>query len=281
MLNSARLRKSILLVEKSTVLVFFAEHSDEEDELQDGQRRGTTRNLIPSRFSHSSSKLVDEPSSFVEEDVEHNSTIKMVDDLDVTETSTRDGTDRGSFDGHFDYESEHDYESTPGLIAVGEILRRGVKHRYRFSLDREIFYANEAVDYLVDTGLASSRTDAASIGQLLEVAGLIECLAAPQQKRRNAGSTTGSTGNYKHLSTWEVRNSYDKPCCNEEDQKGYTSMRGTLLKGISRRSNKFKDARTVFHFCSVGDWKRRRESMEETRDFFLDNMDVGEHAHRM
>ena len=95
-----------------------SEHSDEEDELQDGQRRGTTRSLIPSRFSHSSSKLVDEPflgdeSSSVEEDVEHSSKIKMVDDIDATETSTRDGTDRGSFDGQFDYESGHDYESTP------------------------------------------------------------------------------------------------------------------------------------------------------------------------
>lgn len=55
-----------------------------------------------------------------------------------------------------------------GLVSIGEVLRSGVKQKYNFSIDKEGFDANEAVDYMVSTGLANSRNDAVSIGVALQ-----------------------------------------------------------------------------------------------------------------
>ena len=61
-----------------------------------------------------------------------------------------------------------------GLTAIGGILRRGVNQKYNFKFDKEGFYADEAVDYMVSTGLANSRPDAESIGRGLQRKGAIE-----------------------------------------------------------------------------------------------------------
>lgn len=62
-----------------------------------------------------------------------------------------------------------------GLLSVGEILRKGVNQKYNMKMDREGFYANEAIDYMVSTGLATSRQDAKKIGKALQQAiGVIE-----------------------------------------------------------------------------------------------------------
>lgn len=57
-----------------------------------------------------------------------------------------------------------------GLLSIGEMLRTGVKQKYNFSIDKEGFDANEAVDYMVSTGLANSRSDAVCIGLALQQA---------------------------------------------------------------------------------------------------------------
>jgi len=62
-----------------------------------------------------------------------------------------------------------------GLTSVGGILRRSLNQKYNFTLDRQGFYASEAVDYMVITGLANSRADAETIGLALQrVAGIIQ-----------------------------------------------------------------------------------------------------------
>ena len=52
-----------------------------------------------------------------------------------------------------------------GLRSVAELLRRGVKMQYNMKYDCEGFWANDAVDYLVSTGLATSRSDAVNIAR--------------------------------------------------------------------------------------------------------------------
>ena len=69
-----------------------------------------------------------------------------------------------------------------GLISIGEIMRKGVNQKYNVHLDRHGFYANEAVDYMVTTGLANSRRDGESIGLALQMAGgMIENAKSPTQ----------------------------------------------------------------------------------------------------
>jgi len=61
-----------------------------------------------------------------------------------------------------------------GIISVGELLRTGVVQKYNMALDKEGFYANEAIDYFVSTGLATSRREAVSLGLALQqAAGMI------------------------------------------------------------------------------------------------------------
>ena len=55
-----------------------------------------------------------------------------------------------------------------GLNIMREILREGVPLKYNFNVDKECFTANSAVDFMVSTGLASSRDDAVEIGLALE-----------------------------------------------------------------------------------------------------------------
>jgi hypothetical protein len=55
-----------------------------------------------------------------------------------------------------------------GLRAMGEIIRDNVKVHFKFSVDRECFRCDEAVDFLVTSGLASTRLNAVQIGKALE-----------------------------------------------------------------------------------------------------------------
>jgi hypothetical protein len=55
-----------------------------------------------------------------------------------------------------------------GIIAIGEILREGVSCSHNYTFDASGFFAEAAVDFLVTTGLASSREDAVRIGSVLE-----------------------------------------------------------------------------------------------------------------
>ena len=55
-----------------------------------------------------------------------------------------------------------------GAIAMGEILREGVACSQNYTYDASGFFAEAAVDFLVSTGLASSREDAVRIGAVLE-----------------------------------------------------------------------------------------------------------------
>lgn len=111
-----------------------------------------------------------------------------------------------------------------GLISVGELLRSGVKQKYNFSIDKEGFDANQAVDYLVSTGLAHSRSDAVSIGIALQHAcGLIS---------------------------------------NETNK------------------NDFDDTKLFFTFTKdrAESW---RKELEDAKDFFRNNMKVGDHTFRL
>jgi hypothetical protein len=55
-----------------------------------------------------------------------------------------------------------------GLLNMGEIIRANVKVHYKYSVDKECFNCEDAVDFLVTSGLASTRLDAVHIGQALE-----------------------------------------------------------------------------------------------------------------
>eukprot|EP00934_Nitzschia_sp_Nitz4_P007322 Nitzschia sp. Nitz4//scaffold80_size88189//6217//7233//NITZ4_005078-RA/size88189-exonerate_est2genome-gene-0.36-mRNA-1//1//CDS//3329558603//7312//frame0 len=68
----------------------------------------------------------------------------------------------------FQYHTKCDRNRKLGIIAVGGILRMGVPKKYNYALDRDGFYANEAIDYLVSVGLATSRRDAVYIGVALQ-----------------------------------------------------------------------------------------------------------------
>lgn len=61
-----------------------------------------------------------------------------------------------------------------GLKAVGGMLYHSLERVYNFSLDMEGFYANDAVDYMLSVGLATTRRDAVCIGVALQrTAGII------------------------------------------------------------------------------------------------------------
>jgi hypothetical protein len=73
-----------------------------------------------------------------------------------------------------------------GLISIGEILRANVKQKYNVNLDKKGFNADEAVDYLVGSGLANSPEDAVAIGRALQlVGGIIQNAKAPGQPFSN------------------------------------------------------------------------------------------------
>ena len=55
-----------------------------------------------------------------------------------------------------------------GIRSVAELLRRGVKIQYNTKYDCEGFWANDAVDYFVSTGLATSRSDGVNIGKAIQ-----------------------------------------------------------------------------------------------------------------
>jgi hypothetical protein len=55
-----------------------------------------------------------------------------------------------------------------GLLTVGEIIRANVKLHYKYSVDKECFKCDDAVDFLVTSGLATTRLDAVQIGKALE-----------------------------------------------------------------------------------------------------------------
>jgi hypothetical protein len=59
-------------------------------------------------------------------------------------------------------------------MSVGEIIRYDVQLYYKYSVDKECFTANEAIDYMVTAGLAGSQTDAIQIGRALQREGFIE-----------------------------------------------------------------------------------------------------------
>jgi hypothetical protein len=61
-----------------------------------------------------------------------------------------------------------------GLLSIGEILRHDVKLYYKYSVDKECFTANEAIDYMITAGLAGNQTDAIQIGRALQSEGFIE-----------------------------------------------------------------------------------------------------------
>ncbi len=58
-----------------------------------------------------------------------------------------------------------------GLVSMCGILQRGINQKFNFNLDKQGFYADEMVDYMVTTGLANSRSDAESIGLALQSVG--------------------------------------------------------------------------------------------------------------
>ena len=70
--------------------------------------------------------------------------------------------------------SEMDYASSLGLHSIGGILLAKFPMRYKASLDCYGFHANEAIDYMIQTGLASSRKDGVLIGLALKRASLIK-----------------------------------------------------------------------------------------------------------
>jgi hypothetical protein len=55
-----------------------------------------------------------------------------------------------------------------GLLTLGAIIRANVTVHYKYSVDKECFKCDEAVDFLVTSGLASTRLDAEQIGKALE-----------------------------------------------------------------------------------------------------------------
>ena len=55
-----------------------------------------------------------------------------------------------------------------GWTAIQEILRENVETKYNFSLEKDCFTAEEAVDFLVRLELATSRSDAVKLGRVLE-----------------------------------------------------------------------------------------------------------------
>lgn len=62
-----------------------------------------------------------------------------------------------------------------GLYSVGYLLKQNLNQKYNTLFDTEGFYAEEAVDYMVSVGLASSRSDAVTIGLALQgVGGFIQ-----------------------------------------------------------------------------------------------------------
>lgn len=74
-----------------------------------------------------------------------------------------------------------------GLVSVGGILRRGINQKFNFTLDKQGFYANDAVDYMVSTGLANSRKDAEVIGLALQnVDGMIQNVKAIKEPFQDA-----------------------------------------------------------------------------------------------
>jgi hypothetical protein len=58
-----------------------------------------------------------------------------------------------------------------GLFSVGRLLKQNINQKYNTKFDTEGFYAEEAVDYMVAVGLASSRNDAVKIGKALQGVG--------------------------------------------------------------------------------------------------------------
>eukprot|EP00980_Cylindrotheca_fusiformis_P004843 scaffold1034_cov127-Cylindrotheca_fusiformis.AAC.24 len=76
-----------------------------------------------------------------------------------------------------------DVSSASGLSAVAEILRRRVKHIYNMKLDCEGFYADDAINSLVRTGLAISVPEAISIGMSLEKVGYIKNMKGKERFR--------------------------------------------------------------------------------------------------
>jgi hypothetical protein len=88
---------------------------------------------------------------------------------DMSETSTENNSTTKSLDSDDGFPQEGSDRATYlGLIVMQEILREGIPLKYNFTIDKECFTANSAVDFMVSTGLASSREDAADIGLALE-----------------------------------------------------------------------------------------------------------------
>jgi hypothetical protein len=73
-----------------------------------------------------------------------------------------------------------------GLLTMGEIIRASVKVLYKYSVDKECFKCDEAVDFLVTSGLASTRLDAVQIGKALGECGFFHNVMDHGQKFQDA-----------------------------------------------------------------------------------------------
>ena len=86
---------------------------------------------------------------------------------DVTECNASDMTSEAS-EGNDSSGRQSLWQSKKvGLLIMGEIIRAHVKVHYKYSVDKECFRCDEAVDFLVTSGLASTRLDAVQIGKAL------------------------------------------------------------------------------------------------------------------
>ena len=105
---------------------------------------------------------------------------------DVTECNASDMTSEVSeSDDSFGRQSLRQSKKV-GLTTMGEIIRANVKVHYKYSVDKECFKCDEAVDFLITSGLASTRLDAVQIGKALGECGFFHNVMEHSQKFQDA-----------------------------------------------------------------------------------------------